>query len=133
FCQSLLRGFPLEAGLAPQFAVVEDRDAAVMLAESREAVLATPGALRGPLENLAGLTPPSAFGELVAALNSDRALLQEALERSGGAAGLAARVARRLGLAPGEDEAGLLARAAAAAPDLGLVAEAKCRSRNASD
>lgn len=133
FCQSLLRGFPLEAGLAPQFAVVEDRDAAVMLAEAREAVLATPGALRGPLEDLAGLTPPSAFGELVAALNSDRAALTEALERSHGHAGLAARVARRLGLTAGEDEAALLARAAAAVPDLGAMVEAKLGSRNAND
>jgi ATP-dependent helicase/nuclease subunit A len=134
FCQSLLRGFPLEAGLAPQFAVVEERDAAAMLAEAREAVLAAPGALGGALEDLAGLTPPSAFGELVAALNGERAALQEALQRSGGVVALAARVARRLGLRAGEDEAGLLGRAAAGVPTLmGEVAGALAGSRNASD
>ena len=43
FCQSLLHAFPLEAGLPPQFSVLEDMDAAQMLAEARES-----GAVRRP-------------------------------------------------------------------------------------
>ena len=40
FCQSLLRRFPLEAGLSPHFEVADDADAAARLREAREAVLA---------------------------------------------------------------------------------------------
>jgi len=40
FCQSLLRRFPLEADLAPHFALVEERDAADMLTDALEDILA---------------------------------------------------------------------------------------------
>ena len=40
FCQSLLGRFPLEAGMAPHFAVMDERDANEMLAAAREDVLA---------------------------------------------------------------------------------------------
>ena len=39
FCQSLLGRFPLEAGLAPHFAVMDERDANEMLAAAKEDVL----------------------------------------------------------------------------------------------
>jgi ATP-dependent helicase/nuclease subunit A len=39
FCQSLLRRFPLEAGIPPHFRLIEERDAAAMLFEAREAML----------------------------------------------------------------------------------------------
>ena len=41
FCQSLLRAFPLEAGLSPQFGVVDDAEAAALLASAQEDVLST--------------------------------------------------------------------------------------------
>ncbi|TQF76258.1 AAA family ATPase, partial [Elioraea sp. Yellowstone] len=40
FCQGLLRRFPLEAGVAPQFALVEEAEAQALLAQAREAALA---------------------------------------------------------------------------------------------
>ena len=40
FAQSLLRAFPLEAGIAPQFGVVEEQDSRALLARERDAVLA---------------------------------------------------------------------------------------------
>src|SRR5712691_8631263 len=40
FCQSLLRRFPLEAGVPPEFAVIDERGAAEALAEAAEAVIA---------------------------------------------------------------------------------------------
>src|SRR5438067_11050616 len=40
FCQSLLRRFPLEAGVPPEFAVLEERGAAEALAEAAETVIA---------------------------------------------------------------------------------------------
>src|SRR5438552_8922433 len=39
FCQSLLRRFPLEAGVPPEFAVMDERSAGEALAESAEAVI----------------------------------------------------------------------------------------------
>ena len=63
FCQSLLHAFPLEAGLPPQFRVLEEADAAALHAEAREAVLsgAAAGARRWPL--LAGLVDAGSFAE----------------------------------------------------------------------
>ena len=40
FCQSLLKRGPLEARLSPHFSLIDDTDAGVALAESREAMLA---------------------------------------------------------------------------------------------
>src|SRR5438045_1897350 len=40
FCQSLLRRFPLEAGVPPEFAVLDERGAAEALAEAAETVIA---------------------------------------------------------------------------------------------
>ncbi|HVT51393.1 MAG TPA: UvrD-helicase domain-containing protein, partial [Dongiaceae bacterium] len=39
FCQSLLRRFPLEAGVAPHFRLIEDREQALLEFEAREAML----------------------------------------------------------------------------------------------
>ena len=39
FCQSLLRRFPLEAGISPHFRLIEDRDAIISLREEQEAIL----------------------------------------------------------------------------------------------
>ena len=40
FCQSLLRRFPLEAGVPPHFDVMDERSAEELLAEARDTVLA---------------------------------------------------------------------------------------------
>jgi ATP-dependent helicase/nuclease subunit A len=39
FCQSLLRRFPLEAGISPHFRLIEEQDAIIGLREEQEAVL----------------------------------------------------------------------------------------------
>ncbi|MBE9605490.1 double-strand break repair helicase AddA [Acetobacteraceae bacterium H6797] len=101
FCQALLRGFPLEAGLAPQFGVVEDQEANALLASAREAVLAG-GLDRAALRRLAGLVPPERFAKLVRALTTERVRLGAALQR--GLAPLLAEIAAVLDLEPGEDE-----------------------------
>jgi ATP-dependent helicase/nuclease subunit A len=43
FCQSLLRRFPLEAGVPPEFAVLDERGAAEALAEAAETVIVKAG------------------------------------------------------------------------------------------
>ena len=65
FCQSLLHAFPLEAGLPPQFSVVEEADAAALLADAREAVLAGGQAPPENLALLAGLVSAEDFSAVV--------------------------------------------------------------------
>ncbi|MBW6400543.1 double-strand break repair helicase AddA [Roseomonas sp. HJA6] len=115
FAQSLLRAFPLEAGLAPQFAVVEEQEARTMLAREREAVLAA-APDREALTNLARLVPPTRFAEVVGTLAQDRGKLLRAVEARQGLRGLEPALARRLGLAPGETREDALI-AAACDPD----------------
>lgn len=100
FAQSLLRAFPLEAGLAPQFAVVEEQEARAMLAREREAVLAA-APDREALAQLARLTPPGRFAETLATLSGARTRLLAAVDGRQGLAGLEAALARALGLRPG--------------------------------
>jgi ATP-dependent helicase/nuclease subunit A len=134
FCQSLLRAFPLEAGLSPQFGVVEDMEAATLLADAQEEVLAGPLTPRESLEALASLVPPSAFGELVATLTRDRERLAAALRGTGSMDGLCGVIARHLGLDGTLHEAALIHRAVHAA-DAEIVAAARLlqASRNAND
>ncbi|WP_237215872.1 double-strand break repair helicase AddA [Falsiroseomonas oryziterrae] len=133
FCQSLLRAFPLEAGLSPQFGVVEDSEAAALLADAREEVLAGPRTPRETLEALAGLVPPDAFAKLVAALQRDRERLGAALRGNGNSVEMLGRaIAAHLGL-EAEHEAALVAEACAAVPDLVAIARLKQASKTASD
>jgi ATP-dependent helicase/nuclease subunit A len=132
FCQSLLRAFPLEAGLAPQFGVIEDADAAALLAEAREAVLAGP-AQAAALEALASLVPPDAFAKLIRALDQDRERLAEALRGTGSLEALCGAIGRHLDLPPGADEQALLQGASAGTPDLVGIARLLQASRNDKD
>ncbi|WP_137125918.1 double-strand break repair helicase AddA [Roseomonas sp. HF4] len=99
FAQSLLRAFPLEAGLAPQFGVVEDREARAMLAREREAVLAR-APDRVALAALARLVPPDRFAETLGALAATRGRLLRAVEGRQGLAGFETALAHALGLPP---------------------------------
>lgn len=134
FCQSLLRAFPLEAGLSPQFGVVEDADAAALLADAREAVLAGPATPRDSLEALASLVPPDAFAKLVAALTRDRERLGAALRGTGSLDGLCSAIARHLGL-DGVAHEGALITTAVEAVEQEIVTAARLleASRNAND
>ncbi|MBU8536977.1 double-strand break repair helicase AddA [Falsiroseomonas tokyonensis] len=133
FCQSLLRAFPLEAGLAPQFAVVEEADAAALLAEAREAVLASPA--QGPaLEALASLVPPDSFASLVRALDRDREKLGTALRETGSLPALCAAIGRHLGLPEAAHEAALVAAGAQGVDDQAVIAARLLQaSRNVND
>lgn len=134
FCQSLLRAFPLEAGLSPQFGVVEDREAAALLADAQEEVLAGPRTPRAALDALASLVPPTAFGQLVSTLTRDRERLAAALRGTGSLEGLCAAIARHLGLGNAAEDGALLAGAVAAV-EAEIVTAARLleASRNAND
>ncbi|MEA4836685.1 MAG: double-strand break repair helicase AddA [Rhodospirillaceae bacterium] len=104
FCQSLLRRFPLEAGLAPHFSVMDERDSAEMLQESRDDVLrrAQAGmepALADAVDRLALSLHEGAFSALLGDVAAARGRFI-ALERRFGSLGTAGDVlAQRLGVA----------------------------------
>ncbi|ASG21684.1 double-strand break repair helicase AddA [Nitrospirillum viridazoti] len=114
FCQSLLRRFPLEARLPPNFQVMDDRTAAEALAEAQAHMLAsaqdrpdTP--LGRALKRLAGALNEESFAELLADLVAQRGRIRRILDAHGGLDGTVAALFRHLGVGPEETEAGVLA------------------------
>jgi ATP-dependent helicase/nuclease subunit A len=87
FCQSLLRRFPVEAGLSPHFVVEDEVDAAFRLRESREQILGAPDH-RDAIFALAAETNEQDFAKLTATLTAGENDLH-ALLRSYGGDGLA--------------------------------------------
>ncbi len=84
FCQTLLRRFPLEAGVPPEFAVIEERGSGEALAEAGQSVIAAARAGRAPelaeaLGVIAGHMPEERFGVMMAALANERSRLRQAI------------------------------------------------------
>jgi ATP-dependent helicase/nuclease subunit A len=141
FCQTLLRRFPLEAGVSPEFAVIEERGAEEALAEAGQRVIVAARGGRDPalaeaLAVVANHAAEERFAELMGALASERGKLRRALTE--GHAALRRRLSAALSLPPAAtaetlvaafcaagagDEAGLRAVAAALAAGSG----ADCR------
>ncbi len=113
FCQSLLRRFPLEAALTPHFKLVEDRDAAALLRDSREDALdeAAAGPAQQALQTLVGLVKEDEFATLVNALLTARARFSTALHACGSVGAMQNAQYRVLDLADGATEDDLLAEA----------------------
>ncbi len=117
FCQALLKRFPLEAGVAPGFEVLDEGDAATLLSQAEndqmEALAQSdaPPALRDALAAVAGHVSMTEYTELMARLLGERAWL---LSRIGDKAGLAreqARLAKALGVGAKDTEAAILSSA----------------------
>lgn len=116
FCQSLLGRFPLEAGVAPHFRLIEERGSAERLATARDGVLAAAGlpggeALAEALERITPLVGEEGFAGLLQALVAERGRLKQLLRHFGEGEALAAAVAARLGALPGETPEAVLATA----------------------
>jgi len=135
FCQSLLRGFPLEAGLPPQFAVLEQADANLLVAEARETELAAAGGTP-ELALLAAAVSAEDFGQLTRLLASDRVRerLAESLDGGKGLVRLRQRLAQAVGVPESLDEQAALLEACRidTAPLLG-AARLLQASRNEND
>lgn len=113
FCQSLLRRFPLEAGIAPHFRVMDEADAAEALEAAKMEVLAaarggTDADLARALALVTARVHETAFPDLLGELSSDRGRLDRTIRRHGGLEGVKAALARRLGLDPGDSVASVL-------------------------
>jgi ATP-dependent helicase/nuclease subunit A len=90
FCQTLLRRFPLEAGVSPEFVVIEKRGADELLGEAAQNVIVAARQKRDPeltegLAIVADHTAEERFGELMQALAQERGKLQLALRQGHGA------------------------------------------------
>jgi ATP-dependent helicase/nuclease subunit A len=93
FCQSLLKRFPLEAGVAPGFEVLDEAEAATILREAQDEQLAaladddSPADLRDALTTVSARVSATEYSELMIRLLSERAWLlarignEESLER----------------------------------------------------
>ena len=107
FCQSLLGRFPLEAGLAPHFEVLDERGAAELLRDAQTAVLVAarvggvPG-LAAALAEVSGHVNEDAFHDLMDALRGARGRLRALLSHHGDVDGLIDATWRLLGVETGE-------------------------------
>ncbi|AXO13263.1 double-strand break repair helicase AddA [Thalassospira indica] len=116
FCQSLLRRFPLEAGLAPHFEIMDDRTAAETMADVQEEVLAFARTgrdddLAHALSVVTGQVREGAFGEVMSELARERGRLKRMLANLGGANRMRDAVYKALGVPVGLDEETILSKA----------------------
>ncbi|MBM3571490.1 MAG: double-strand break repair helicase AddA, partial [Alphaproteobacteria bacterium] len=118
FCQSLLRRFPIEAGIAPHFTVMDERSAAEMLADARARMLvaardhdAEP--LSQALAEITRHVTEDAFADLMFELTTERGRLDGLIRAAGGVDALIQAIHRRLRAKPGGTDADLCADASA--------------------
>ncbi len=118
FCQSLLRRFPLEAGVAPHFAVADERTARELLNEAQNRLLRH--ARRGEDEQLAAALAAitaqigeDSFAKLMGELTGARGKLASGLGGGADAAKAVAAIARLLGVKKGESDTNLVLTACA--------------------
>lgn len=107
FCQSLLRRFPIESGLAPHFEVMDERTAAELMLGARDdllraARLAPAGPIGAALAVVTAATDEESFSKLMAELASARGRLKRLFDARGGATGTLAALRARLGLRDGD-------------------------------
>jgi len=117
FCESLLGQFPLEAGVAPHFQVIDDRSKAELLAEARAAALIAAFDGRDPdlteaVRHLAELADENGIAGVVNELSNSQSKLRDLIAFHGSVAALGKAARSVLGLAPGDTAESVLAEAA---------------------
>ena len=118
FCQSLLRRFPIEAGIAPHFAVADERTQRELLKEAQNRLFghARYGADEGLARALAVITAQlgeDKFADLMDEWTGARGRLQRVLAGRSGSARLAVAAARLLSVDDGVSKETLLKAACA--------------------
>jgi ATP-dependent helicase/nuclease subunit A len=118
FCQSLLRRFPLEAGVAPHFQVADERMSLELLGAARARVMTA--AQRGPgdpltdaLAHMTAIVGEVEFGGLLDAVSEHRPRFDALIARYGGTDGFTRAMRARLDVAEGATATGFLAAASA--------------------
>ena len=114
FCESVLGRFPLEADLAPHFAVADERTAAELLDDARDRVLSRArhdDALGAALGNIVAHVSERDFADVMAKIAIERGRIARLFAQHGSLEGAIGAIRRCLGLEEGEDEATILAAA----------------------
>lgn len=119
FCQSLLKRFPLEAGVTPGFEVLDEAEATTLLRAAQDEQIEAltrvdaPEEVRAALDTVARRISIAEYAELMRRLLGERAWLLARVADEAGLQRLAQRLRRRLdcALVPAIDEAGLRAAA----------------------
>lgn len=125
FCESLLGRFPVEAGLAPYFEVMDERSAAEALLAARDEILdaarsGADGTLAAALDIVTGWVNEDEFADLMAAIASSRGRLNRLILAYDGTEG-AVRATRAVLDVAAEETVEALLRAAAADPATDLA------------
>ncbi|MDD9901395.1 MAG: double-strand break repair helicase AddA [Alphaproteobacteria bacterium] len=116
FCQSVLKRFPLEAGLAPHFDLIDEQSAMEYLTRclhdiTAEARIQPDGTLAAAFSRLALLLDSGAMSDLIAQMMGRRGKLAEIFDHHGGVEGMIAAVYAALGADPAVSEADIVAKA----------------------
>jgi len=112
FCAALLRRFPLEAGVSPQFSEMDERAALILREEVVEAMAMGPD--KPALDGLALYFTGQDFGKFLAEITKNKAFFSHPEDD--------AAIWRRVGLTPGWDESDITAGALTPG-DMALVCE----------
>ena len=116
FCQSLLRRFPLEAGVAPNFEIADERMSTALLGAASARLLhaARPevdDALAAHLATMTAVVGEQGFGALLADVSRERDRFAVVLVRHAGVAGAVSALRAGLGVAEGATPESVLAEA----------------------
>ncbi|MEI2299144.1 double-strand break repair helicase AddA [Ensifer sp. MJa1] len=114
FCEALLHQFPLEANVAGHFSVLDDRAAAVLLADARRLLLTATAAkddagLARAFATVLDLADDTGLEKLLAAIIENRTAIHAFLERADANGGTEAELRRALKLAPDDSVASAIA------------------------
>ncbi len=112
FCEALLHQFPLEANVAGHFAVLDDRAAAVLLADARRSLLtATTTEEDTGLAQAFGLVldigDEHGLDQLLGEIVASRSAIMRFLVKAEASGGLEAKLRQAMGISPDATEAGI--------------------------
>jgi ATP-dependent helicase/nuclease subunit A len=112
FCQSLLKRFPLEAGLTPHFTIIEDQTAKELLSEAWLRILnksAHDKILNTAIQVIANTAADSTLGEIITEITSKRGHLLRKIDEAGSVENLIASLYETLNVAQGSSRASIIA------------------------
>ena len=114
FCEAVLQRFPLEANIAGRFQVLDDQEAANLLAEARRLMFSagvneTDEGVPAAIDAILDRAGEGGLETLLADIYSNRRAISDFLARADSGAGIEVELRDLLGIAPGETRADALA------------------------